>query len=94
MTPEMTIEAYIENGQIVLPDALPLPDGTKVCVSVREASATADANDQKWRPQTALGRRLKTLREEFIAAGGKLLSADEIDREVSDRRGQTLAEQE
>jgi len=34
----MTIEAYVENGQIVLPGPLELPNGTKVTVSVSSHS--------------------------------------------------------
>lgn len=35
----MTIEAFIENGQIVLPSPINLPDGTKVRVEPMESGA-------------------------------------------------------
>ena len=34
----MTVEGYIENGQIVLDSLLQLPNGTKVAVSVQPAA--------------------------------------------------------
>jgi hypothetical protein len=36
MSPSMPIDAYVENGQIVLSDPLSLPDGTKVSISLQE----------------------------------------------------------
>jgi len=37
---------------------------------------------------TELGRRLRAIRQRYIDNGGKLLSMDEIDRELADRRGE------
>jgi hypothetical protein len=34
-----------------------------------------------------LGKRLLALREEYIAAGGRLYSSDEISREIATSRG-------
>lgn len=39
-------------------------------------------------PRTSLGRRLQELREEIVLSGTKLLSWDEIAREVTERRGE------
>ena len=36
---------------------------------------------------TPLGRRLRQLRNEFIAQGGKLLNREELERELAERRG-------
>ena len=46
----MTIKAYVENGQIVLPSPLKLPNGTKVTVSVEGESETGGvAKEEKRR---------------------------------------------
>jgi hypothetical protein len=37
-------------------------------------------------PQTPLGKRLWSLRQEAIAAGMKLLSAEEIEQEIAEQR--------
>jgi hypothetical protein len=41
----------------------------------------------KFQPKTPLGKRLLALREQHIANGGKLLTEDELDAEVAERRG-------
>jgi len=46
--------------------------------SSQPASSTARESD--------LGRRLREIRERYIAEGGKLLSVEEIDREIAERR--------
>lgn len=38
----MTIQAYVENGQIVLPKPLGMPNGTKVEVSVQVVPTAID----------------------------------------------------
>lgn len=48
---------------------------------------------ESWVPRTPLGRRLKELRQRFIAEGGKLLTPDEVAAEVRDRRGKHFAEE-
>ncbi len=40
------------------------------------------------KPQTALGRRLLAARAEYRAAGGRLLSLEEVCEEVARRRGE------
>jgi hypothetical protein len=45
-----------------------------------------------WKPRTPLGRRLKELREKFLADGGRLLTPEEIDAEIRERRGGSSAE--
>lgn len=44
----------------------------------------------KRQPRTALGQRLVQLREQIIRSGTPLLSWDEIEREVADRRGEAV----
>jgi len=55
----MTIEAYVENGQIVLPSPLQLPNGTKVNVSVQGAQAASDDVDGTGR--RTINQRLKSV---------------------------------
>lgn len=50
--------------------------------------ATARPPAADYKPKTALGRRLLALRKAHLRAGGKLLSDDEISREVARRRGE------
>ena len=38
-----------------------------------------------------LGRRLMEIRKKFIAEGGKLLTPDELEREIAERRGGVYA---
>ena len=45
----------------------------------------------KLRPRTALGRRLWALRQQIVASGAKLLSAEEGVNEVKQRRGEIVA---
>jgi len=53
----MTIEAYVENGQIVLPGPLELPNGTKVTVSVSGESETGGLVRDE--PRRTINDRLK-----------------------------------
>ncbi|MBI4965786.1 MAG: hypothetical protein HY913_21085 [Desulfomonile tiedjei] len=39
-----------------------------------------------------LGNRLMEIRKKFIAEGGKLLTPEELEREIADRRGFTGSE--
>lgn len=48
---------------------------------------------ERWVPRTPLGRRLKELRQQFLAEGGTLLTADEVAAEVRERRGRHFAEE-
>lgn len=38
--------------------------------------------------ESSLGAQLRRIREDYIASGGVLLSADEVAREVAERRGE------
>ncbi len=42
----------------------------------------------EYKPRTPLGRRLMAVRARIIASGTKLLSWDEIERELMERRGE------
>lgn len=48
---------------------------------------------ESWAPRTPLGQQLKQLRRQFIAEGGKLLTAEEVADEVRERRGKHFAEE-
>jgi|GEM_PF-1089965 len=55
----------------------------------RETDATqAVAAENKNGSESELGRRLRRIRQQYIAQGGTLLSAREIEAEVADRRGE------
>lgn len=58
--------------------------------SFYEASSLSRVNDftfGDYKPRTELGKRLIEIRRNFILKGGKLLSPEEIDREIELRRG-------
>ena len=40
-----------------------------------------------YQPRTELGKKLLALREDYVASGGRLLSADALDKELRSRRG-------
>lgn len=40
-----------------------------------------------YQPRTELGKRLLALRQAYVASGGRLLSAEELDAELRARRG-------
>lgn len=48
---------------------------------------TGDAVVDSYQPRTELGRKLIERRRAYVKAGGKLLSWEEIDAEVRERRG-------
>jgi Arc/MetJ-type ribon-helix-helix transcriptional regulator len=55
---------------------------------VREAVAEKlKREEERWRPKTAVGKKLLKLRQQFIAGDGKLLNAEELARELRSRRG-------
>lgn len=54
-------------------------------------SPSISAPIQDWthefRPKTGLGKRLLALRQAYVASGGRLVSAAELDDELRQRRG-------
>jgi hypothetical protein len=50
------------------------------------AEKPARDSSLRWRPKTALGRKLLKLRNKFLAGGGKLLNAEGIAEELRNRR--------
>ena len=78
----------------VLPDALPTRSvpfqaiaNTEEILKTSSHSPTGDAVVDDYQPRTELGRRLIALRRTHIEQGGTLVSWDEIDAEVRERRG-------
>lgn len=61
--------------------------------SLDEALREFREHQAEWRPRTPLGHQLKALREQFVDGGGKLLSADEVDDALKDRRGAHFTEE-
>ncbi len=43
----------------------------------------------EWQPQTALGRRLWEIRRRIVATGEPLLSWEDLEHELAERRGGT-----
>ena len=58
----------------------------------REATIVEWREALRYRPRTALGRRLMELRAQIVASGEPLLGWDDIEREVAERRGETRGE--
>ncbi|MFO7907491.1 MAG: hypothetical protein R6U98_32890 [Pirellulaceae bacterium] len=48
---------------------------------------------ENWTPRSPLGQQLQELRQQFIAEGGELLTADEVAAEVRERRGKHFTEE-
>lgn len=80
----------------VLPDTLlplprntspPLAQGQAEAVEIKPLSLTGDRVVDHYQPRTDLGRKLIELRRAHAQQGGKLLSWEEIDAEVRERRG-------
>lgn len=42
---------------------------------------------------SSLGKRLREIREQYIASGGSLLSMDQLDQEMAERRGERYVEE-
>jgi hypothetical protein len=51
------------------------------------SAARSSTDGITFRPKTELGSELWALRQKIVASGQPLLTADEIDREVTRRRG-------
>ena len=68
-----------------------IPQGAPVDTAA--SSDVEDAPDElpdvEYVPRTELGRLALAARREYLAAGGRLLSREEIEREVAERRGGT-----
>jgi metal-responsive CopG/Arc/MetJ family transcriptional regulator len=55
---------------------------------IREAVREKLGREEKvWKPKTKFGRKLVAMREEYIAKGGKLVTAEEIAAEIRENRG-------
>jgi hypothetical protein len=72
-------------------DVTPVPDAPIVPLGTSGSSAQLlrefHAQQDAWQPRTALGRRLKELRAKFVADGGQLLTDEQIEEELRERRG-------
>lgn len=54
----------------------------------RSADRSRNQDDDEYKPKTALGRKLMSIRAKIIASGEPLLNWEEIEREVAERRGE------
>lgn len=46
-----------------------------------------------YKPKTPLGRKLLEIRQRIVASGEPLLSLDELEREIAERRGEISKEE-
>jgi hypothetical protein len=80
----LTFEARISTDHVVrMPDELPI--GTLVRIHVEPL--TGDDVVDRYEPHTEIGHLALAARKAYLKAGGKLLTADEINAEVRRRRG-------
>ncbi|MBK1704384.1 hypothetical protein [Halochromatium glycolicum] len=95
-----SIEGIYEDGQVRLLEPLPGVERARVVITLLPesmvpvdgtqtpaATVTPDPVVEHFEPRTELGRRLWTLRRKHVEQGGKLLTPEEIDAEVRERRG-------
>lgn len=73
----ISVDALYEDGVLKLDRPVDLADKTRVHVTI-ESEPPA---------RTALGRQLLQLRSQIVASGAPLLGWDEIEEEVTARRG-------
>jgi hypothetical protein len=60
-----------------------------MCISkTKVVSSSHGCENESFSPKTSRGRRLLELRQKIIAAGIPLLSPEEIDEEIRERRGE------
>ncbi|QFY88413.1 hypothetical protein D5125_02340 [Magnetovirga frankeli] len=79
----LTLETRVTPDHTLrLPDELPV--NARIRIHIEQLSEEA-ANTPT--PRTPLGQRLTQLRQAHLARGGKLLSPEELDAEVRQRRG-------
>ena len=64
-----------------------LPERTMV--SIPKSALRENEVVEEWQPRTALGRRLWVLRQQIVATGEPLLSWEDLERELAERRGGT-----
>jgi len=80
----LTFEARVSADHLVpVPDEVPV--GTLVRIHLEPL--TGDAVTDHYQPRTELGRKLIELRRANGRDGDKLLSCDELDEEMRQRRG-------
>ncbi len=60
--------------------------------SLEDALREFREHQAAWEPRTPLGHQLKSLRQQFVDSGGKLLTPDEVEDEVKSRRGPHFSE--
>jgi hypothetical protein len=85
-----------KTGLVSLTIRLPAEEHSALCAKKNRSAWVRNAISEKLqreaarpaKPQTALGRKLLAARAEYQSAGGRLLSLDEVCREVAARRGE------
>ena len=85
-----------KTGLMSLTIRLPAEEHSALCAKKNRSAWVRNAINEKLqreaarptKPQTALGGKLLAAREEYQKAGGRLLSLDEVCREMAARRGE------
>ena len=85
-----------KTGLMSLTIRLPAEEHAALCAKKNRSAWVRNAINEKLqreaahsaKPQTALGRKLLAARAEYQRTGGRLLSLDEVCREVAARRGE------
>jgi hypothetical protein len=83
----MTRDPQIVSIKLPLADVLRIPGNRSEFVRQAVAEKLARESVAPWRPRTATGRKLLTLRERFLEGGGELLDPEGIAQELRERRG-------
>ena len=85
-----------KTGLMSLTIRLPAEEHSALCAKKNRSAWVRNAINEKLqreaahpaKPQTALGRKLLAARTEYQRAGGRLLSLDDVCKEVAARRGE------
>lgn len=84
----MSIETTVMADHLFrLPEELPVNSRIRIIIEPIQAETSDD-----FQPRTSLGSRLLNLRNQYIASGGTLLTGDELDAEMNQRRGGVMDE--
>ena len=74
---------------ILRDEAAPRWEGSRPDDERRPSPADSDPLVSGYRPRTPIGKALLEARRAYLEAGGRLLSEDELRREIEQRRGES-----
>lgn len=84
------VEQEMEDGQYSSEEEV-LMAAMRAFVGRRKTRKTAEQKTATQR--STLGKRLRAIRRRYVEAGGKLLTVEELDREVAERRGERSSQE-